>query len=57
MPVYDYKCECGATRTQTISIHAKDFTATCKCGKVMVRVYGAPAIKFNGSGFYANDKK
>lgn len=56
MPLYDFKCECGNTRTQTISIHAKDFTATCHCGKVMVRVYGSPAVTFKGPGFYANDK-
>lgn len=56
MPVYDYACECGNTRTQTVSIQVKDFKAICDCGKEMKRVYAAPNIKFNGSGFYTTDK-
>lgn len=56
MPVYDYKCECGKTRTQTVSIKQSEFRAVCDCGKDMKRVYGAPTIKFNGSGFYTTDK-
>jgi putative FmdB family regulatory protein len=51
MPVYDYKCECGNTRTQTISIKEKDFSAVCHCGKQMTRVYSAPAVTFKGSGW------
>lgn len=57
MPLYDYKCECGNTRTQTVSIEAKDFKAICVCGKEMIRVYGIGAVTFKGQGFYANDKK
>jgi putative FmdB family regulatory protein len=56
MPVYDYACECGNKRTQTVSIEVKDFKAICDCGKEMKRVYAAPNIKFNGSGFYTTDK-
>ena len=56
MPVYDYACECGNTRTQTVSIQVKDFKAVCDCGKEMKRVYAAPNIKFKGSGFYTTDK-
>lgn len=56
MPVYDYACECGNTRTQTVSIQVKDFKAICDCGKEMKRVYAAPNIKFKGSGFYTTDK-
>ena len=56
MPVYDYACECGNTRTQTVSIQVKDFKAICDCGKEMKRVYAAPNIKFKGSGFYTIDK-
>jgi putative FmdB family regulatory protein len=56
MPVYDYKCECGKTRTQTVSIKEQEFRAVCDCGKDMKRVYSAPNIKFNGSGFYTTDK-
>lgn len=56
MPVYDYACECGNTCTETVSIQVKDFKAICGCGKEMKRVYAAPNIKFNGSGFYTTDK-
>jgi len=57
MPVYDYRCDkCGNQRTQSISIKESDFKAICHCGEQMKRVYVAPAIKFNGSGFYSTDK-
>lgn len=51
MPVYDFKCECGNTRTQTISINAPDFKAICICGKEMIRVYGLGGVTFKGSGW------
>jgi putative FmdB family regulatory protein len=51
MPVYDYKCECGATRTLTISIKESDFKMTCSCGKEMKRVFGVGAVTFKGSGW------
>lgn len=57
MPVYDFKCECGNTRTQTISINEKDFKAVCHCGKQMVRVYGTVGVTFKGQGFYSTDKR
>ena len=57
MPVYDYHCDkCGNKRTQSISIKESDFKAICHCGEQMKRVYGIPAIKFKGSGFYTTDK-
>ncbi len=57
MPVYDYRCDkCNINRTQTISINATEFKAICACGDEMKRVYAAPNIKFNGSGFYTTDK-
>jgi predicted nucleic acid-binding Zn ribbon protein len=28
-----------------------------KCPSLLVRVYNAPTVTFNGSGFYATDKK
>ena len=56
MPIYDYKCKCGNTRTQTVSINDKDFKAICVCGKEMTRVYGIGAVTFKGSGFYRNDR-
>lgn len=51
MPVYDYKCECGNTRTQTISIKETDFKAVCHCGKEMKRVFGLGAVTFKGGGW------
>jgi len=56
MPVYDFKCSCGNTRTQTISINEKDFKAVCHCGKEMVRDYKTVGVSFKGQGFYSTDK-
>ena len=51
MPVYDFKCDCGATRTITISIPPGEFKMTCNCGKEMKRIYGIGAVTFKGSGW------
>ena len=51
MPVYDYECECGEKRTQTVSISNTEFTAICKCGKEMTKVYGLGAVTFKGNGW------
>lgn len=51
MPVYDFKCSCGNTRTQTISINEKDFKAVCHCGKEMVRDYKTVGVSFKGTGW------
>lgn len=52
MPVYDFKCpKCGETRTQTLSIHATNHTATCKCGSEMVKIIPVPAVTFRGTGW------
>lgn len=57
MPVYDFKCDkCDIFRTETVSIKVDDFKAVCACGEVMRKVYGAPQVKFTGSGFYTTDK-
>jgi putative FmdB family regulatory protein len=56
MPVYDYQCECGEKRTQTLSITAEEVSIICKCGKEMTRVYAVGAITFKGNGFYQTDK-
>lgn len=57
MPVYDYQCECGNTRTVTLSIKAEEYKATCSCGKEMRRIYSVGVVSFKGSGFYSTDKK
>ncbi len=57
MPAYDFACQCG----NRVSIVQK-ITDTLKppvciaCAKEMPRDYGAPAIKFNGAGYYSTDK-
>lgn len=58
MPTYDFKCNtCNATRE--VFIYHKDYEKyvvrceTLDCYKPMERVYSAPVIKFNGSGFYS----
>lgn len=51
MPVYDFKCECGETRTITVSIPPGEFKMSCVCGKEMKRVYGIGAVTFKGSGW------
>ncbi len=51
MPVYDYKCSCGATRTTTLSIKETEHQQICHCGSQMVRVYGIGAVTFKGSGW------
>lgn len=58
MPTYDFKClECHGV----ISIQAKvteDPRPLCSnCGGPMRRLFTAPAVTFNGSGFYTTDKK
>ena len=52
MPTYDYKCEqCGVT-IEFERGFGEDREPTC-CQTIMTRVWSAPAVKFNGSGFYS----
>jgi putative FmdB family regulatory protein len=52
MPIYDYKCnECGGT--QEVERSFGDNTEPICCQTVMARVWSAPAVKFNGTGFYS----
>ena len=58
MPTYDFKCwVCEATRE--VFIYHKDYETyvvrcdTIDCYNEMQRIISAPAIKFNGSGFYS----
>jgi putative FmdB family regulatory protein len=54
MPRYDFKCEtCGSVVEVSDSA---PFPCTT-CGNTMVRLWSAPAVKFNGSGFYTTDSK
>jgi putative FmdB family regulatory protein len=52
MPTYDYKCEaCGITLE--IQREFLDTAPAMCCEKSMQRVWSAPAVKFNGPGFYS----
>lgn len=59
MPKYDYKCPlCQAEHSEIRGMLEKEQKAQCDNCKVdYVRVFGVGAVTFNGSGFYANDKK
>ena len=57
MPTYSYECECGQQTDTFHSIYDEPKIECEKCGGPMRRVFSAPAITFNGSGFYTTDKK
>ena len=55
MASYEYKCEIDSS-TITISrgMTEEEIIPYCdSCNEPMVRVYSAPPVKFNGSGFYS----
>lgn len=53
MPIYDYKCECGAEEADKM-VKSSTTPVTCtKCGKDMQRQLSAPgAFLLMGEGFY-----
>ena len=52
MPKYDYKCnDCGITREITREF-GEDTEPIC-CNTAMARIWSAPAVKFNATGFYS----
>jgi len=56
VPSYLYECVCGQSYDVTHSIH-DDPKITCdNCRGGMVRRPQSSLLKFNGSGFYVNDK-
>lgn len=50
MPRYDFKCE---TCTEIIEVTENIPPMCTTCNNTMVRVWSAPAVKFNGTGFYS----
>lgn len=50
MPLFDFKCVCC---TEVIEINENIPPACTTCGETMQRVWSAPAVKFNGTGFYS----
>lgn len=59
MPVYEYKCDkCKIEFKETRSITTPQELINCPhCDTVLMRVFNVPVVTFNGTGFYATDKK
>jgi len=56
MPTYEYVCKsCGHTFETVHSMTDDALTVCPECGGELRKVFGAPAIAFKGSGFYATD--
>jgi len=55
MASYDYNCTLdGFTLTVQRGMTEDEIIPMCDtCNEPMVRVYSAPPVKFNGSGFYS----
>ena len=57
MPTYDFACACGFRTTFWLATDKRDTPMECKnCGDKLKRQYTAPAITFNGDGFYTTDR-
>lgn len=58
MPRYDFVCSiCKLAGGIIIPIDEKIEAPVCaECEEPMTRIYNAPAVTFNGSGFYSTDK-
>ena len=55
MPSYEYRCaKCVTQYEVERSIHAEASDPIC-CDTPMNRVYSAPPVRFNGTGFYTTD--
>lgn len=53
MPTYDYECA-GEGVVREYNLPFDHEVPKCDtCGATMNRIYNAPAIKFNASGFYS----
>lgn len=56
MPLYEYRCtSCGYSFEKIQSFSAKPETECPKCQGVLVRPVTAPALRFEGAGWYVND--
>jgi len=55
MPSYEYRCNvCSTSQVVERSIHAESMSPMC-CGELASRVFEAPPVKFNSTGFYSTD--
>ncbi len=56
MPLYEYRCtSCGYTFEKIQSFSAKPETECPKCQGALIRPVTAPALRFEGAGWYVND--
>lgn len=56
MPLYEYRCtSCGYTFEKIQSFSAEPETVCPKCQGVLIRPVTAPALRFEGAGWYVND--
>jgi putative FmdB family regulatory protein len=57
MPLYEYRCGvCGAKEEVSHKFYEAPISRCQSCDNVLKKVITAPAIHFNGPGFYVNDK-
>jgi putative FmdB family regulatory protein len=56
LPLYEYRCtSCGYTFEKIQSFSAKPETECPKCQGELIRPVTAPALRFEGAGWYVND--
>lgn len=56
MPLYEYRCtSCGYTFEKIQSFSAEPERECPKCHGVLIRPVTAPALRFEGAGWYVND--
>lgn len=56
MPLYEYRCtSCGHTFEKIQSFSAAPERVCPKCGGELIRPVTAPALRFEGAGWYVND--
>lgn len=59
MPTYEYVCrECDVAYEEDRSFDEPQRLVECiECGGLLKRIFSGPLVTFNGTGFYATDKK
>jgi len=56
LPLYEYRCTaCGYSFEKIQNFSAKPETECPKCQGVLIRPVTAPALRFEGAGWYVND--
>ena len=56
MPLYEYRCtSCGYSFEKIQSFSAEPERTCPKCQGVLIRPVTAPALRFEGAGWYVND--